>query len=285
MPKQRVTLTLDASLVKEIDQFIDGHEIRSRSEAIESFLREYLAERKSAVILAGGDPESLWIPEMKVYRPLVSIGARTLIEDIVLKIRAAGFENIYVVGTNPIITEIYSVLRNGKEFHVNLEYIEEREVLGTAKSLQMIQNKVRSDFLMVPADTYFDFNLSALQSFHLKQKNSATFAIYSRTTFDSKYKGVVEMNGSRITKHTERPEKPTTHLIKTMIGIINPEVFEYIPAGNVHYTLENHVIPELVRDRKCFGYLVSGDWFNLHGIDDLNQLHQFLKEKNRETSI
>jgi NDP-sugar pyrophosphorylase family protein len=87
------------------------------------------------------------------------------------------------------------------------------------------------------------------------------------------------MEGSRITMHTERPEHPTTHLIKTMISIMSPEIFEFIPTGSVHYTLEHQVIPELIKERQCLGYLVSGDWFNIHSSEDLRQLKNFLKDK------
>ena len=264
------------NLLTEIDNFVDGTLIRSRSEAIEKFLLEYLAEQKSAVILIGGDPQSLWIPEIETYRPLVSIGTHTLIEDTIFKIRAAGFETVFIVGSGTLITEVYPILRNGEDYGVTIQHIEEFDVLGTAKSLQQVQYKIKSDFLLVPGDTYFNFNLAALQEFHQKQRAISTFSIYTQTTFDSKYKGVVEMEGSLITKHTERPEHPTTHLIKTMIAMMSPEIFEYIPIGKVRYTLENHVIPDLIKERKCYGYLVAGNWFNLHSLHDLKQLHSFL---------
>ncbi len=279
-PKKRYTFTLDESLIQEIDRFIDNDQIRSRSEAVEKFLKSYLSEKKSAVILSGGQAKNLFIPELNTYRPLIKLkNGKTLIEDSIFKIRSAGWEIIYIIGMGTILKEIYNIIRNGEDYGVKITYIEEHEPLGTAKTLQMVQNFIRSDFLVIPADTYFDLNLSSLLDYHFKYQATATFAIYSRTIFDSKYKGVVEMEGPLITSHEEKPEHPTSHLIKTFITIFSPEIFEYIPTGSMKYSLENDVIPNLINERKCFGYLVSGDWFNIHDNNDYKQLQEYLLKK------
>ncbi|HKZ42507.1 MAG TPA: sugar phosphate nucleotidyltransferase [Candidatus Hodarchaeales archaeon] len=149
---------------------------------------------------------------------------------------------------------------------------------GTAKMLQLVQGRVRSDFLILPCDTYFDFDVLSLVKFHRQYRAIATFAINTRTSFDSKYKGVVEMDGVRIVSHVERPVSPTSHLIKTMIGIINPEVFDYIPNGDVRYSIEEQLISQLISERRCFGYPVAGEWFNIHDQNDLNQLEEHLRK-------
>ena len=280
--KKKYSFSLSDSIVKEVDRYIDSEQIRSRSEAIEKFLREYLSERKTAVILAGGNPENLIVNELNQYRPLLVLkNNKTLIEDSILKIRSAGWENIFIIGMNKLLTEIYNVLRNGDDYGVKITYIEERETLGTAKTLQLIQNQIKSDFLVVPADTYFNLNLSSFLEYHIKHQATATFAIYSQTTFDSKYKGVVEMEGPLIVSHIEKPEHPTSHLIKTFIAIFNPEIFEYIPIGKINYSLETDVITNLIKERKCFGYLVSGDWFNIHSKNDLDKLNAFLIKSSK----
>lgn len=279
MPKSRVTITLNKDLISELDSFIDGKLIRSRSEAIERFLTEYLTSKKTAVVLTGGNPTNLFISELGTYRPLINVDKEPLIKHSILKILAAGFLNIFFIGSNEILHEINKVLGNGKDLGANIEYFEEDEPLGTAKTLQKVQHKIKSDFLVIPCDTFFDFNLSQLQDFHFKENSIATFAIYSRTTFDSQYKGVVEMQGSLITKHTEQPKKPTTHLIKTLIAMFSPEIFEYIPAGKIKYTIETDVIQALINERRALGYLVSGDWFNIHEKDDFLQLKEYLKKK------
>ncbi|MFX0210001.1 MAG: sugar phosphate nucleotidyltransferase, partial [Candidatus Hodarchaeota archaeon] len=219
--KTRITITIDPDIVKQIDAEIDGILIRSRSEAIEKFVKQYLGQQRIAIILAGGDPDSLRTSETADYRPLLPINDKTLIEFIIDKIFAAGFQKIIVIGQSSLIKAIYSVITPNKQILELMEFIEESRPLGTAKTLELARSLITNDFLVVPCDTYFDFNLQDLYNFHLQQDTLATFAIYSRTSFDSKFKGVVEMDGFRIISHEEKPIEPKSHLIKTMIGIMS----------------------------------------------------------------
>ena len=59
--KQRITITLSEDLLDKIDETIDHHTTRNRSQAIESVLRQTLKPRlQTAVILAGGGGTRLW---------------------------------------------------------------------------------------------------------------------------------------------------------------------------------------------------------------------------------
>ncbi|MFX1282126.1 MAG: sugar phosphate nucleotidyltransferase [Promethearchaeota archaeon] len=274
--KTRITITIDPDIVKQIDAEIDGVLIRSRSEAIEKFVKQYLGQQRIAVILAGGNPDSLRTLETADYRPLLPINDKTLVEYIIDKIIAAGFQKIVIIGQSSLIKAIYSVIAPNKPLLESIEFIEESESLGTAKTLELSRSLIKNDFLIVPCDTYFDFNLQDLYNFHLQQNTLATFAIYSRTSFDSKYKGIVEMDGFRIVSHEEKPKEPKSHLIKTMIGILSPQIFEYIPPGPVEWRIEQELLSRLIEQKKVLGYPVAGEWFNIHTLQDLTMLKSYL---------
>jgi NDP-sugar pyrophosphorylase family protein len=274
--KTRITITIDPNLVKQIDAEIDGVLIRSRSEAVEKFVTQFLKQQKVAVVLAGGEPDSLRTVDSAEYRPLLPINDKTLIEYVIEKIIAAGFQKTFVIAQSSLIKAIYSVIAPNRSLLENIEFIEESKSLGTAKTLELARNFVKNDFLIVPCDTYFDFNLQDLYNFHLQQDTLATFAIYSRTSFDSKYKGVVELDGFRIISHEEKPKEPKSHLIKTMIGIISPQIFEYIPPGPLEWRIEQELLSRLIEQNKVLGYPVAGEWFNVHSLDDLKMLRDYL---------
>ncbi|MHA2247129.1 MAG: nucleotidyltransferase family protein [Candidatus Hodarchaeales archaeon] len=274
--KTRITITIDPDILKQIDAEIDGTLIRSRSEAIEKFVKQYLGQQRIAIILAGGDPDSLRTIETADYRPLLPINDKTLIEYIIDKIISAGFQKIVIIGHSSLIKAIYSVIAPNKSILESIEFIEESKSLGTAKTLELARGLIKNDFLIVPCDTYFDFNLQGLYNFHLQQDTLATFAIYSRTSFDSKYKGVVELDGFRIISHEEKPNEPKSHLIKTMIGIMSPQIFEYIPPGPVEWRIEIELLSRLIDQKKVLGYPVAGDWFNIHTLKDLALLKSHL---------
>ena len=116
--KERVSLSIDSKIIEEVDSLVDGVIVRSRSDAVEKILKEHVIDRKSAVILVGGNPEKLFIKELGTYRPLVKVGKKRLIEDILLKCREAGFVNILIIGFSSIISKLYEVLGNGNKYGV-----------------------------------------------------------------------------------------------------------------------------------------------------------------------
>ncbi len=158
-PKQKITISVNSDIVDQIDDMVDGIYIRSRSDAIDKFLREYLTRRKRAVILVGGDPERLYLEEIGTYIPLVQINQRTLIEDTILKCAREGFDNIIVIGFKDINTQLFNVLSDGESLGVTIKYVEEKKPQGVAKTLETAKNYLKYDFLMIPSDSYLNFDL------------------------------------------------------------------------------------------------------------------------------
>jgi NDP-sugar pyrophosphorylase family protein len=274
--KKRISITLDEKLIKQIDLIIDEVNVRSRSEAIEKLIKERIVERKTAVILAGGNPEKLFIKELNVYRPLVNIGRKKLIEDILLKCREAGFVNIIIVGFASLISKLYEVLGSGEKYGVNLTYVEESKELGSAKTLELAKKYLKSDFLFLPCDHWFDFDLKKLYEFHLMHNGTVTLAIHARTAFDWKT-SVVVLDGYRIVDYEEFPKKPKTHLISIFIGVVKPEIFNYIPPGEIYWSLQKDLFPKFAKEGKLIGYPISGNWVNVHSKEDVEKVKSLIE--------
>jgi NDP-sugar pyrophosphorylase family protein len=277
--KKRYSLSLDSDLVKKVDSYIDGILIRSRSDAIEKILKEYVLLKKTAVILAGGKPDKLFIKELDEYRPLVKIGKRRLIEDIILKCREAGFRNIIIVGFSSLISKIYELLGDGKKYDINITYVEENKELSSAKTLELAKKYVGDDILFLPCDHYFDFDLKKLYEFHLRQNGIVTLGIHARTSFDWNT-SIVVMDGYKIIDYEERPKIPKTHLISIFIGFMKKDIFDFIPPGDVYWSLQEHLFPRLAKENKLVGYPISGNWVNVHTKKDVEKINQLIKEQD-----
>src|SRR3989338_11408168 len=81
--KERVTLTIDANILNEVDRKVDGHRIKNRSHAIELLLMQALGNAdmpKTAIILAGGIGTRLQPITFEIPKPLVLVHDRTLLE-------------------------------------------------------------------------------------------------------------------------------------------------------------------------------------------------------------
>ena len=264
-------MSLDSHIIRKVDSLVDGIVTRSRSDAVGKILKEHLTDRKTAVILAGGEPEKLFIKELNTYRPLVNIGKKKLIEDIILKCREAGFVNIIIIGFASLISKIYEVLGNGEKYDVDITYVEESKELGSAKTLELAKKFLKTDFLFLPCDHWFDFDLKKLEEFHRTHNGIGTLGIHARTSFDWKT-SIVVLDGYKIINYEEFPKKPKTHLVSVFIGFMKPDVFNHIPPGEIYWTLQQNMFQKFASEGKLLGYPIAGNWVNVHTKEDVKKI-------------
>jgi glucose-1-phosphate thymidylyltransferase len=274
MKKVRISMTISPDILRKIDATVDGSAVRSRSEAIEGALSKFVEGNKTAVFLGGGDTERLLVGGK--FKPLLEIGGKTLIEHNIDMLKKAGFRKIYFVGKAEIVGECFKRLGSGQRCGVKIEYMEEQKTLGNAKTLQIAEPHIKSPFLVLPVDNFFDFDLNYLSAAHAQNGGIATLAVQSGrdTRMDL---GAVEMIGSRIISYEERPKSPKTFLTATFIGMYGPGIFDYIPRGKVKWVLQTDVFPKLIREGGMSGCIVPGFYMNINDASDLGSVKAFVK--------
>jgi NDP-sugar pyrophosphorylase family protein len=273
--RTRISMTIDKDLLKKLDSTIDGIKIRSRSNALETIIRQNFSDRNVAVILAGGDTNGLKLGN--TFRPLLDIGGKTLIEDMIEKSKKSDFNNIVIVGQPKILSEIFKVVGNGKDLGVTVKYVEEEVALGSAKTLELAKPFVNSTFLFMPCDHYFDFDIKQMLRFHKTQGDTVTLGVYAQTDFNWNT-SVVQIDGHKIVDYEEHAKKPKSHLRGIMVGFAEPSVMNYIPNGNMRCSLQENVFQDLVKERKISAFLISGHWVNVHEEKDVALIRKLRKK-------
>ncbi len=280
--KARVSISIDREVLEKLDRQVDNVRVFSRSEAIEKIIEAHVSERKKCVILAGGSPEKLYIPGIKAYRPLVRIGGKSLIQDIIEKAKKAGYPDILIMGSKEVLSSIYNELGDGKLIGVSIEYLEEKEHLGSAKTLSLARNYIKGTFLFLPCDHYFEMDLLEVEAYHKRNKGIATLVTYSGTAHEWKKSSIVSLEGNIIVKYVEKPKYVDTHLTSLMIGFAEPEIFNSVPEGKITWSLQENIFSELARKKRLVGYLYSGRWKNIHSEADVEELEKELKKGKRD---
>ena len=276
--KTRVSLTIDEEIISKLDKRIDGISTKSRSDSIEKILREHLTGQKTAIILAGGDPQKLFLDGTDILRPCVNIGKTTLIEDTVSKCREAGFSNIVIIGFPTVISKLYEILGSGEKYKVKIVYIEEEKSLGSAKTLELAMNYIKSDFLFLSSTFYIGFDLRKLAEFHNIYGGVATIGVHARTSYDWK-KSIIDMEGYKIISFEESPKKPKTKLAGVLAGFMKSEIFNYIPPGEIHWSIQENIFPKLSAEGKLVGFHIGGNWINVHNESDVRKVIQLMKKQ------
>ncbi len=272
--KARVSISIDKEVLEKLDREVDNVAVFSRSEAIERIIQKHVSERKKCVILAGGEPERLYSKEIGNYRPLARIKGKSLIQDIIEKARKANYSEILIIGSKQVLSAIYNEIGDGKSLDVSIEYLEEKEHLGSGKTLSLAKGHIKSTFLFVPCDHYFEINLEEVEAYHKRNKATATLVIYSGTAHEWKKSSIVSLEGNLIVKYIEKPKYVETHLTSLMIGFAEPEIFSSIPSGQITWSLQENIFTELAKKKKLVGYVYSGKWKNIHSKKDVEELQQ-----------
>ncbi len=264
--RERVTLTLDNTLLGRIDESVDGHSIKNRSHAIELLLLKALNTDKpsKALILAGGKNNLLKTDLGMVPRYMALVNKKPVIEYTIELFRKYGVKDVII----SINKEDNLVKRHfaGKDLGVNLSFIEEGFPMGTSGPIRMAANMLTSTFFVSNGDELKNFDLSEMYLFHRENRGIATVAL---TTVDdpSKY-GVANLNGNHIMDFVEKPKKQNapSNLISSGLYLMEPAVMEYIPDG--FGKLEEDVFPKLAREKNLLGYSFSGQWLPLNSPED-----------------
>ena len=265
MPKTKISITINEKTLRDIDSIIDNIYIRNRSQAFEHLVKSALGENKSAVILLGGNEERLMISKDE-YRPTARIRNNSLIEIGIKKLRENNFKTIFIVARQNLLTKLFEIMKDGTDYGVKINYIEEKSSSGTADSLRALKGKINTNFLIVYGDIIFNkINIDELWNDHIKQNAVATIML--TTSSKPSEKGTVRVEGNKVLTFTQKPKKSDIYLVFSPIFVTEPQIFEY--AGN---SLEFDVFPELAKRGLLNGHLSSEKEIHVHSKKDVENL-------------
>jgi NDP-sugar pyrophosphorylase family protein len=262
--KQKISITIDEKLLKEIDKAIDNIYIRNRSQAIERFISNSVGEEKTAVILAGGEEERIRIGSDFMIG--TEIMGKPLLEIAVNKLRESGFKDIFIVARSKVLTRAFEILSDGTSYGVKVTYIEEKVSRGTANTLKLVKGKVKTRFLCVYGDIYFNnINLDTIWNDHVKQTPVATLML--TTSPKPSEKGTVTVEGNKILQFIQKPKDSDIYLVFSPLFVAEPELLEYV--GN---SLEKDVFPKVAEKGLLRGYLSSEKEVHIHTKEDAKRV-------------
>ena len=265
MPKTKISITINEKTLQDIDSIIDNIYIRNRSQAIEHLAKNALGENKTAVILLGGNEESLRLSKNE-YRPTAKIKKSSVIEMALKKLRENKFKTIFIVARHNLLTKLFETLKDGADYGVKINYAEEKFSNGTADSLRIVKGKINSNFLVVYGDIIFNkINIEELWNDHIKQNAIATIML--TTSSKPSEKGTVRVEGNKVLTFTQKPSKSDIYLVFSPIFITDPQIFEY--SGT---SLESDIFPELAEKGLLNGHLSSEKEIHIHSKKDLEKL-------------
>ncbi len=272
--KSRASFTIDGDVLSKLDSVVDNINYKSKSEAVEDILRKFFERQHTAIILCGGN---FTVEGTDIYRPLLKVGNQTIIENTLSILRLNGFRNVFISGQTELLKSVFRLLRNGEGYGVDIKYIDDNNLRGSAKALERIKQYVGSTTLFVPGDVVFDIDLKDMLRFHTAHNSVASMAISTSSSEEVKDRLVVK--GNRVVLY-ERSQMPFhSKLLPTSAFIFDHEMFKYIPPGEMEWDIKRDLLPLLAKDGLLYGYLYNGNWIHVRAREDVERAKAVLEKK------
>jgi dTDP-glucose pyrophosphorylase len=189
-----------------------------------------LLERQSrdnlAVLMAGGLGERLLPLTEDCPKPLLKVGGRPILETILINLLDHGFQHFYI-SVNYKAEMIKDYFGDGSRWGTRIDYLEERDRMGTAGALALLPERPSAPFLVMNGDLLTKANFSHLLDFHATHQAAGTMCVREHT-FQIPY-GVVKLDRHRIRAIEEKPRRH--YFFNAGIYVLAPQALDLIPRG------------------------------------------------------
>jgi len=220
---------------------------------------------ETVVLMAGGLGQRLRPLTDDVPKPMLAVGGKPILETIVERFAAQGFRDFFI-SVNYRRHDIVNHFGDGRQFGVDIRYIEEATPTGTAGALALLPEGLGSDLIVMNGDILTRVDLAHLIDYHRDHGAGATVCA-REYDFRIPY-GVIEVEDHRMVSIVEKPLKRV--LVNAGIYAISEDVLGLVPTGMPFD------MPELLSKMGAVGrdvavFPIREYWIDIGRLDDLER--------------
>ena len=155
------------------------------------------------VLMAGGFGTRLQPLTYDIPKPLLKVGSKPILENILENFVKAGFHNFFI-STHFKAEMLRKHFGNGSHWGVTIQYIHEEQPLGTGGALGLLPRDLSDlPILIMNGDLITEVNYKQLLNFHTEQGGIATMCV-REFDFQVPY-GVIQSQDCYLTSIVEKP--------------------------------------------------------------------------------
>jgi len=236
--------------------------------------------------MCGGEGTRLRPLTFERPKPSIPILNKPSVVHLIEHLSKEGFNSI-VITLGYMAEKIEEQLGDGRIFGVHIDYVYEKEKLGTAGGVKNAQKYLKDEpFLVLGGDHVLNLNLREMYRFHDTTDALVTIGLLSID--DPREFGIADMDvNNRIRRFLEKPGPGEifSNLASTGIYMCDPEIFDWIP-DNVKYDFAKDLFPSmLAKDYKINGILARGKWTDVGNASAYRQAQRWMLEALPGTTI
>jgi dTDP-glucose pyrophosphorylase len=178
------------------------------------------------VIMAGGKGTRLKPITNVIPKPLIPIGDKTILEEIMDQFESIGCKQFYMsVNYKSDMMRFYL---DQLEHKYSIDFFEEMKPLGTIGSVSLLKGKINTPFFVSNCDIMIDQDYRDVYDYH-KQNNNDLTIVTAVKSIRIPY-GVIDTGDDGLmTGLREKPE--ITYMINTGVYLLNSCLIDEIPEG------------------------------------------------------
>jgi len=218
----------------------------------------------AAVIMAGGEGTRLRPLTYAMPKPMVDIGGIPLLERQVRRLAAAGIARCFI-SVNYLSDLIEKHFAQGSAFGIRIEYLRERQKMGTAGALSLLPAQPEGPIIVINGDIVTTSDFASLYSYHVSHDAMITVAAVDyRVQIPF---GVIRSEGALVSGLEEKPSQ--RFMCNAGIYALSPQALSLLPEGPYNMT-------DLIRDclaaaRRVAVFPMHEFWSDIGTPDDLEK--------------
>ena len=223
----------------------------------------------SVFVMAGGMGKRLFPLTENCPKPLLKVGNKPVLEIVLENFIKSGFKNFYF-SVNYKSEMIKDYFNSGEKWGVNIQYVEEKQRLGTAGAIGLLKELPSEPFFVINADVITNIDFQCLLDYHLESKVDATMCI--REHEQAIPYGVVHRDDE--THHLLNIiEKPVRQFhVNTGIYILNPAIIRLL-IPNTFCDMPDLLMTCVKHGYKVATFPLKEYWLDIGRHEDLERAH------------
>lgn len=245
-PQEELVRTMKERVLRQIP-LLDSERRVVKLALLSEFIGKETLLPFTAVVMAGGKGQRLRPLTEHLPKPMLPLHKQPIMERTIRQLRDVGATKVHIT-THYKSEVIVNYFGAGQEMGVDINYIQEREPMGTAGALSLMERPDKP-VLVINGDIVTQLDFRALFHFHQEQKAVMTVGVRVYE-FQIPY-GVIEVDDVCITQLVEKPLQ--TFTVNAGIYLLGPEAYDYIPSHTQFHMTD--LIERLIQDKRrvvCF---------------------------------
>jgi bifunctional UDP-N-acetylglucosamine pyrophosphorylase/glucosamine-1-phosphate N-acetyltransferase len=227
-----------------------------------------------AVVLVAGKGTRMEPLTSDCPKVMLQVANKPILEHILNSAVEAGIDG-FVFITGYLEDQIKAYFGDGSKWGVTIEYVPQKEQLGTANAIGCAKGHVQGAFLVLNGDMLIGTeDLKAL----LSRKEEAV--ICGKEVENPSDFGVLEIKDNRVVRIIEKPKDPPTKLANAGIYLFRESIFDFIdktePSVRKDFEITDS-IQMLIDSEAAVGYSsLEGKWIDIGYPWDLLKANEYL---------